>query len=52
MESATIAWVCSLFNMSFIAIKSITDFVDKGEVESDFLMNFELASINFAKSYN
>lgn len=45
MEAAAIAWVCSLYNVDFTAIKAITDFVDLPEKTSkDFLSNLEIAS--------
>ena len=47
MEAAAIAWVCSLYNVNFTAIKAITDFVDVPESTSDyFLSNLEIASNN------
>lgn len=47
MEAAAIAWVCSIYNIDFTAIKAITDFVDLPETTSqDFLSNFEIASNN------
>lgn len=47
MEAAAVAWVCSLYNIDFTAIKSVTDFVDQPETTSDlFLQNMNLASNN------
>jgi len=47
MEAAAIAWVCSLNQIDFTAIKAITDFVDEPETTSDlFLKNLQLASKN------
>ena len=47
MEAAAIAWICSLYNVDFTAIKAITDFVDVPETTSDdFLSNLEIASKN------
>ncbi len=45
MEAAAIAWVCQLYNIDFIAIKAITDFIDEPEKTSmDFMNNLDLAS--------
>ncbi len=44
MEAASVAWVCSLFDMDFTAVKVITDFVDKpADTSEDFISNFNLA---------
>ncbi len=47
MEAAAVAWVCSLHNTDFTAIKAVTDFVDLPETTSElFLNNMELAAGN------
>jgi 5'-methylthioadenosine nucleosidase len=47
MECAAIAWVAQKTKTPFLALKSITDFVDHPEeVASQFLRNLELASRN------
>lgn len=45
MEAAAIAWIASIYNIPFLAIKSITDIVD-GEkpTEEEFLQNLSYAS--------
>lgn len=45
MEAAAIAWIASIYNIPFLAIKSITDIVD-GEkpTEEEFLQNLNYAS--------
>lgn len=45
MEAAAIAWVCTLLNTPFLAVKAITDIVD-GHVptEKEFLANLNFAS--------
>jgi len=45
MEAASIAWVASMHNVPFLAIKSITDIVDgKRTTEEEFLQNLSFAS--------
>lgn len=45
MEAAAIAWVCSLHQIPFIAVKSITNLLDRaGSSEAQFLLNLNLAS--------
>ncbi len=47
MEAAAIAWVCQLKKTPFLALKSVTDFVDHPEPAQDqFLKNLSLASAN------
>ncbi len=45
MEAASIAWVCSLLGVPFLALKAITDLVD-GEVPTptEFMQNLQYAS--------
>jgi 5'-methylthioadenosine nucleosidase len=50
MEAAAVAWVASLYNKPFIAVKVITDLIDNScKVEEQFLKNFELATQNLSK---
>ncbi len=45
MEAAAIAWVASLLNIPFLALKSVTDIVDGDHpTEEEFLRNLEAAS--------
>ncbi len=45
MEAAAIAWVASLWNTPFVAVKSVTDLMDGGQTTADeFLENLTLAS--------
>ena len=45
MEAAAIAWVCSIYAIPFIAIKSITDLIDSEKTtQAEFLTNLEYAS--------
>lgn len=47
MEAAAMAWVCGLYNVPFISLKSITDIVDGDtKVEVDFVKNFHVAVTN------
>jgi 5'-methylthioadenosine nucleosidase len=47
MEAAAVAWLCQMFNVPLIALKSITDLVDGTEkVEIDFAKNFNFAIKN------
>ncbi len=46
MEAAAVAWVCSMLEVPFVAMKSITDLVDGGEAtETEFLQNLQYASL-------
>ncbi len=47
MEAAAVAWVASLYNKPFIAVKAITDLIDCGHViEEQFVTNFAIATRN------
>ncbi len=47
MEAAAIAWVAGLYGIPVVAIKSVTDLMDGGQVTADeFSANLELASAN------
>jgi 5'-methylthioadenosine nucleosidase len=45
MEAASIAWVCSMLGVPFLALKAITDLVDGGEpTAAEFVKNLHHAS--------
>lgn len=47
MEAAAIAWVCRTLSVPMIAIKAITDLIDKGApTENQFMENFHQATTN------
>ncbi len=47
MEAAAVAWVASLYNKPFLAVKAITDLIDCGHViEEQFVANFTVATKN------
>ncbi len=47
MEAAAIAWVCRTLSVPMIAMKAITDLIDKGApTETQFVQNFHLAVRN------
>lgn len=49
MEAAAVAWVASLYEIPFVAVKSITDLIDDShKVEEQFLKNFSLATANLS----
>lgn len=48
METASIAWTASLYQVPTMAIRSITDFYDHPTPEHQFLENFDLALSNLA----
>jgi len=51
MEAAAIAWVASLWQVPFIAIKSVTDLLDGGQTTADeFMQNLDLAAANLNKT--
>lgn len=51
MEATAIAWVARLFNIPFIAVKSITDLVDSGRpTAEEFQSHLALASSNLAST--
>lgn len=50
MEVAAVAWLCQLFDVNLIALKSITDIVDsENDIAVDFLNNFKVAVQNLEK---
>ncbi len=50
MEAAAIAWVAEMYQVPFMAIKSITDLVDtETPTEEEFLKNLSLASEKLSK---
>ena len=45
MEAAAVAWICEQFDISFTALKVITDLVDSDESTAEqFVSNFEIAT--------
>lgn len=47
MEAAAIAWVCRMLSVPMVAIKAITDLIDKGApTETQFMENLERATTN------
>lgn len=51
MEAAAIAWVAHLYNIPFMAVKSITDLIDNEQkVEEEFIANLAIASNNLKKN--
>lgn len=51
MECASIAWICSITKTRFLAVKSITDFVDsKHPTSEQFIKNLNAASLSLKKS--
>jgi 5'-methylthioadenosine/S-adenosylhomocysteine nucleosidase len=50
MEAAAIAWVAHLYNIPFMAVKSITDLIDNQQtVEEEFIKNLAISSNNLKK---
>ena len=47
MEAAAVAWVASLYDKPFMALKAITDLIDCGHmIEEQFVANFSIATRN------
>lgn len=51
MEAAAIAWIASLWQVPFIAVKSVTDLLDGNQTtENEFMQNLDLAASNLNKA--